>query len=181
MDVRRATLDDVPEMLAISNHYAAVTAANFAIEPERLADWEASFRETHERYPWLVAADDDVVAGFAKASPWKGRCAYVYSAEITVYVCSSHHRRGVGRALYDRLLATLRAQGYRSALGGISLPNPASIALHEAVGMERVAVLRRIGWKFDRWHDVGYWQAQLVDADTAPGPVRSVSEVWGES
>ncbi|MHC5114134.1 MAG: GNAT family N-acetyltransferase [Planctomycetota bacterium] len=169
MDIRLATLDDVAAILEISNHYAAETPANFAIEPESPADWEATFRATHEQYPWLVAVADGEVVGWAKASPWKGRCAYAYSAEVSVYIRPTHHRRGIGRALYDRLLATLRAQGYRSAIGGITLPNDASVALHESFGMERAAVFRSVGWKFERWHDVGYWQVQF---DDGPPPDR---------
>jgi phosphinothricin acetyltransferase len=177
--VRRATFADVPAMLAISNHYALTTPANFAVEPESLESWQVTFNATHEMYPWLVAVDDESrsneILGFAKASPWKGRCAYEFAAETTVYIRSEHHRRGVGRALYTKLLATMKAQGYMCALGGIALPNDASVALHEACGFTHVGTLRRVGWKFDRWHDVGYWQALLAnDPDPPPRPLRSV-------
>lgn len=179
MRVRRALFDDLAAIVAISNRAAVETAANFAIEPETVESWQRSFRETSAMYPWLVATDDDDRAlGFAKASPWKGRCAYTYSAEISVYVQPEHHGRGLGRALYTTLLATLAAQGYRSVLGGITLPNPASVRLHESFGLRRVAVFERIGWKFDRWHDVGYWQGSLGDAAAPPGRLRPVEDVY---
>jgi L-amino acid N-acyltransferase YncA len=118
------------------------------------------------------------IVGFAKASPWKGRCAYAYSVEITVYIHPDAHRRGIGRLLYERLLATLKAQGYRTAFGGIALPNEASVGLHQSFGMTCIGVFRRVGWKFDRWHDVGYWQAVLNDdPDAVPQKVRPVREV----
>ena len=176
--IRLASLDDLPAILAISNHYVLHSTANFAIEPELLESWQESFLATSDKYPWFVAADTEgVILGFAKASPWKGRCAYEYAAEITVYVQPDQHGRGIGRALYEKLLTTMKAQGFQSVLGGIALPNDASVALHEALGMKRVAVLERVGWKFGRWHDVGYWQRLLQDVDTAPQPIRPVREV----
>ena len=178
--IRLATLDDLPAILAISNRAAEETAANFAVRPESLASWQESWRETHERFPWLVAADGSGdVLGFARASPWKGRCAYTYSAEVTVYVVPAHHGRGIGTALYARLFEMLAAQGYRTALGGITQPNPASVRLHESFGMKRVALFEGIGWKFGRWHDVGYWQVVFGDESAAPpARLRAVDEVW---
>lgn len=181
--IRLATIDDVAAILEISNHYARTTPANFAVEPEPLDMWLQSFDATHEMYPWLVAMSADeqsgAIIGFAKASPWKGRCAYTFAAETSVYIAPDACGRGVGRALYDRLFATLRAQGYRTLLAGITLPNEASVRLHEDMGMKRVALLERVGWKFDRWHDVGYWQVHLDAADEpAPQRIRPVREVF---
>jgi phosphinothricin acetyltransferase len=124
-----------------------------------------------------VAVDATAIAGFAKASPWKGRCAYAHSAETTVYLAADARGRGVGRALYEKLFAMLRAQGFRTLLAGITLPNEPSVRLHESMGMKRIALLERVGWKFDRWHDVGYWQVHLGESDEAPSPIRTVLEV----
>ncbi len=182
MKIGLAKADDLPAILAIANHYALTTAANFAIEPESLESWRNSYDETHEMFPWLVAIEisggDETVIGIAKASPWKGRCAYAHSAETTIYVHQDHHRRGAGRALNGSLLKTMTDQGYRSVIAGTALPNPGAIALHEAFGFERVALLKRIGWKFDRWHDVGYWQKQLRTDSSPPTAVRPVVEVF---
>jgi phosphinothricin acetyltransferase len=192
--IRLAAIDDITAILAISNHYALTTPANFAIEPEPLEQWQRDFEATREKYPWFVAIDDQFsndalsppshrsgtdgnrVFGFAKASPWKGRCAYAYAAETTVYVAPGLHRRGVGRALYATLLETLERQGYRTLLGGITLPNDASVGLHEALGFRKVAELVRVGWKFDRWHNVGYWEKVLGDATAPPETIKSVAE-----
>ncbi len=176
--VRLATLDDVPAILAMSNHYALTTPANFAIDPEPLELWQRDFETTSAKYPWFVAVDEkSSVIGFAKASPWKGRCAYAYSAETTVYVAPDLHRRGTGRMLYETLIRTLERQGYRTLLGGITLPNDASVGLHEALDFRKVAELERVGWKFGRWHNVGYWERTLGDASAPPMAIRSVNEV----
>ena len=178
-DVRLATPSDLPAILAISNGAALNTTANFAIEPETSDTWRADYDETHEMFPWLVAADDDTgaVVGFAKASPWKGRCAYEWTAETTVYVIPLQHGKRIGTALYTRLVETLRAQGYRTLLGGITQPNTPSVRLHEALGFRKVAMLEGVGWKFDRWHDVGYWQLNLTDGGDAPTTIKPVREI----
>ncbi len=91
-----------------------------------------------------------------------------------MYVHPDHHGRGLGTTLYTRLVATLRAQGYRTLLGGITQPNPASVKLHESLGFRLVAMLEHVGWKFDRWHDVGYWQLDLAADTDAPSPITPV-------
>jgi phosphinothricin acetyltransferase len=129
-------------------------------------------------FPWVVAADDDgALVGFAKASPWKGRCAYDWTAETTVYVHPDHHGRGLGRELYRRLVSILEAQGYQTLLGGITVPNPASVRLHESLGFRRVALLEQVGWKFGRWHDVGYWELRLQGDETPPTAIKPVGDV----
>lgn len=199
MLIRLAEFEDVSAILDISNWAAVNTPANFALEPETLATWEESWRETHEMYPWVVAEGETGganersekstlpltpslkgrgdILGFAKASPWKGRCAYNWSAEVTVYVHPEHHGKGIGKVLYGKLFPLLKAQGYRTLLGGITQPNEASVRLHESFGMKRVAMFETIGWKFEKWHDVGYWQLILRDDDTPPQRIRPVSEV----
>ncbi len=178
MLIRLADLEDVTAILDISNWAAANTPANFSIEPESLATWEESWRGTHEVYPWVVAEmDAGRIVGFAKASPWKGRCAYDWSVEVTVYVHPEHQGQGIGKALYGKLFPILMAQGYRSLLGGITQPNMASVRLHESFGMKRVAMFETIGWKFEKWHDVGYWQLMLRDDDAPPSTIKAVCDV----
>lgn len=162
---------------AITNWAIAHTVAHFATEPVEEVSVLGSYIATRTMHPWLVACEEGRVVGFAHSSPWKGRCAYDWTAEATVYVDEAFHRRGIGRALYERLFAVLRAQGYRSVLGGITLPNAASVRLHEAMGMERVALLADVGYKFGAWHTVGYWAVELNQAATPPAPVRPVAEV----
>ena len=177
MLVRLARDTDIPAITGSNDWYIARTAANFHAqltgEEAMLDQW----RHTRERYPWLVAEASGAVIGFARASPWKGRCAYDWSAEVTVYVHHEHHREGAGAALYVRLFEILRNQGYRTVLAGITQPNQASVRLHERMGMTKVGHMKRVGWKFQAWHDVGYWQLELVDDDAAPHTIKRVSEV----
>ncbi|WP_394824580.1 GNAT family N-acetyltransferase [Pendulispora albinea] len=173
-----ATLDDVPAILALANWAATNTTANFATGEEPLTEWIASWQATREYHPWLVARENGKVVGFAKSAPHRARGAYRWMAEVSVYVDPQRHERGLGRALYDRLLPTLRAQGYVTLLGGITSPNPASERLHAAVGFVRCGTYHRAGWKFGQWHDVGYWERHLQRADLPPQDLLPVREVW---
>jgi len=121
---------------------------------ERIAD----IQRTHV---WHVACIDDAVVGYAYAGPWRTRAAYRFAVETTVYLAPDRARQGLGRALYTRLLADLRDMGFHCAMGGIALPNEASVALHEAMGFVKVAHFREVGRKLDRWIDVAYWQRAL--------------------
>lgn len=171
VEIRRADQADVEVICRVSNEEAARSAANFAIQPEPLEEWLRNFRETQEFYPWLVTA-----GGFAKAAPWRQRDAYAHSVETTVYVEPDSQGKGVGRALCERLLTLLEAQGYHVALAGITLPNEASVRLHESLGLRKVAQFEQVGWKFGSWWDVGYW-SKLLREEPA-GRIRPVSEVW---
>ncbi len=129
---------------------------------------------TSATHPWLVAEVDGVAVGFAYASRHRARASYRWAADVAVYLDPAHHRRGIGRALYGALFGLLERQGIQVACAGITLPNAASVALHETCGFEPVGVYRRIGWKFGEWRDVGWWQLQLAPANDAapaePGP-----------
>lgn len=177
MRVRSVQRDDLPAIVAISNWAAEHTAANFAIEPESLESWVKSWEQTQRMYPWLVAElDGGPIIGFAKASSHKGRCAYAWTAEVSVYVHPEHHGQGIGTKLYGKLIPILKAQGYVTLLAGITSPNPASEKLHRTFGFRRVGVFERVGWKFNQWHNVGYWEVLLRDGDAEPLPVRTVAD-----
>jgi phosphinothricin acetyltransferase len=168
------------------------STCNFAIEPESLEAWRADWEVTHEMYPWFVAVEPPhpqplsqgergATVGFAKATPYHGRCAYSYAVEITVYVHPDYHGRGIGKALYGRLLSTLKAQGYHAVIAAIAQPNPVSVNLHESLGLSHAGTFRQVGQKFGRWHDVGYWYATLQGDDHEPGAIRPVCEVLREN
>jgi phosphinothricin acetyltransferase len=111
--------------------------------------------------PYIVAESDGEIVGYAYASKWKGRCAYKFSAEVTVYLSPDATTQGHGTRLYEVLFAELRQRSYHIAIAGIALPNPVSVALHERFGMEKVAHFNEVGFKFGHWVDVGYWQVKL--------------------
>lgn len=111
--------------------------------------------------PWLVAEQAGRVVGYAYATKWKARFGYRFSAEVTVYVAPADAGRRIGSNLYAELFPILRARGIHAVIGGIAMPNEASVALHEKFGMRKVAHFKEVGFKFDRWVDVGYWQCML--------------------
>ena len=176
--VLRATRADVPKVLELANWAARNTVANLATKPEELSSWVKAWEETQHFYPWLVARRDDALLGFAKASPHKTRGAYAWTADVSVYIRSDVHGQRIGTRLYGALIPLLRTQGFMTLIAGITSPNPSSERLHTAAGFERCGTFRRAGWKSGRWHDVGYWDLQLQDEDTAPRPLRPVDAVW---
>lgn len=163
MDIRDATLEDAGAIAAIYNPYVTDTLVTFETDPlseedmrKRMAGAQAA------SLPWLVATEGGAVFGYTHASPWKGRWAYRYSVETTVYLDPSRTRRGLGSQLYATLVERLRERGFHAAIGGIALPNAASVALHERLGFEKVAHFPQVGFKHERWIDVGYWQLLLA-------------------
>lgn len=161
-EIRDARASDAGTLATIYNHYIEHTVVTFEETPISAADMEQRLAECRAaQLPWLVIEDGGDMAGYAYASKWKGRCAYRYSVEVTVYLSPRRTGQGLGKQLYGNLFARLRSSGYHVAMGGIALPNDASIALHESFGMKKVAHFSEVGYKFDRWIDVGYWQLIL--------------------
>ena len=175
--IRLAEEADLEQFAEIVNHYIETSAINFHDRPQSEEDWETTWQVLHERYPFVVAAKDDVVGGIAYASPWKMRGAYQWTCEVTVYIRAGHERQGLGKALSERMLQILDAQGYRAVVAVIALPNEASVALHESLGYEHAGTLKQLGFKRDAWRDVSFWQRINGDHTTAPEPIKAVSEV----
>jgi phosphinothricin acetyltransferase len=169
MVVRPATARDAAAIAAIYNPHVSGTIVTFEEEPVTDAEMARRIAEIVPRLPWLVGEVDGAVAGYAYASPWKTRSAYRYSVETSIYMAADRAGRGLGRRLYTALLDDLRTRGFQVAIGGISLPNDASVALHERLGFVPVAVFPGVGWKLGRWVDVGYWQFALGPAGRVPG------------
>src|ERR1700722_20697855 len=122
---------------------------------------EQRIAETLTGLRWLVWEEGRVIQGYAHASKWKGRCAYRYSVESTAYLADGSTGRGIGTRLYEALFTALRQSKMHVVMGGIALPNDASIAMHEKLGFEKVAHFREVGCKFGKWIDVSYWQLFL--------------------
>ncbi|MBL0926501.1 MAG: N-acetyltransferase family protein [Phycisphaerales bacterium] len=171
MLIRPAQPEDFPAVAALTNVFIRETAIHFGYDPVTADDLHKAWAGHRDRYPWLVAELEGRFAGYAKAGPWRERAAYQWTPESGIYVEPWTQRRGVGRALYVRLFEVLRAQGYHSLVAGITLPNEPSVRLHEAVGFVPAGVIARAGWKFGRWHDVGFWQKPLAPEGHTPGPI----------
>jgi L-amino acid N-acyltransferase YncA len=145
------------------------SATSFEAEPPAPQEMQRRMAEILAELPWLVCVLDGRAAGFAYASRHRERQAYQWSLEVSLYVAGDAHRRGVGRRLYGVLFDLLRRQGYCNVYSGITLPNDASVGLHEAMGFEKIGVYSRVGFKLGEWHDVGWWQLGLRDAGAQPG------------
>lgn len=161
--IRVATPADVPAVADILAHYVRTAHVTFDIEPRSVAAWGEWYDHhvAHGPYHLLVADVDGTVAGYATSGPLRPKPGYRTSAEVSVYLRPDATGRGVGRALYDRLLTALSEDGFHRAYAGIALPNAASIALHERVGFHHIGTFHEIGFKFGRWIDVAWYERPL--------------------
>ena len=161
---------DAAACAAIYAPYVEGRGTSFEESPPTPAELSARIERISASHAWLVAEIGGEVAGFAYASPHRERRAYRWTAETSVYVGGSHQRTGVGRSLYSGLLDLLVRQRVHVACAGITLPNDASVALHEALGFELVGTYREIGFKAGAWRDVSWWQRILGRADAGRPP-----------
>jgi phosphinothricin acetyltransferase len=160
--IRAVTEADSSAICEIYNHYIEHSIITFEETPVAVEEMAVRIGEITAALPWYVFDRAGEVLGYAYASAWKSRCAYRYSAETTVYLAERATGQRIGTRLYERLISELRSKSFHNAIGGIALPNEASVALHESLGFEKVAHFKQVGWKFDRWIDVGYWELLLT-------------------
>jgi phosphinothricin acetyltransferase len=158
----------------------AASATSFELVAPTADEMALRVAKARAHGPWLVWHEGGRVEGFAYASPHSERAAYQWSVNVSVYVAGAARRRGIARALYGALFSLLRVQGYYAAHAGITLPNPASVGLHESLGFRPVGVYRAVGYKLGAWHDVGWWQLPLRERFGEPSPPRPPSAVQPE-
>jgi L-amino acid N-acyltransferase YncA len=153
---------DVEAIAKIYNHYVLNTIITFEEIEVSTEEMSARIKQTQSaNMPWLVAEQNGVVVGYAYASTWKARAAYRHTLESTVYLDPAQTGKGIGTQLYNALFALLREKSIHVVIGVIALPNKASIILHEKFGMHKAAHFSEVGFKLNRWLDVGYWQVTL--------------------
>ena len=169
MKVRDAVPADALSIQTIYAPFVTNTIISFEETAPTVAEMRQRIESIRGHYPCLVAEERGEVIGYAYASQHRTRAAYRHSVDVTVYVAEGAQRRGVGRALYGELLQAAVTLGYHAAFAGIALPNDASVGLHEAVGFTPVGVYREVGYKFGKWHDVGWWQRLLWMAPALQG------------
>jgi L-amino acid N-acyltransferase YncA len=165
--IRLVCEEDAEQIAQIYAPFVKDTPVSFELEPPTPSQMRQRVNQVLECLPWLVCESAGHVMGYVYASPHRSRPAYQWSVDVTVYIHQGHHRSGVGRALYTSLFQLLRLQGFYNAYAGITLPNAASVGLHEALGFEPVGIYRAVGYKHGAWHDVGWWHLPLL-AHTAP-------------
>lgn len=160
--IRAATSADIKSLVEIYNYYIENTAITFEENTIDVAELTKRIALVTEfGLPWLVLEHQGHIIGYAYATKWKERSAYRFAVESTVYLHHQHLGLGFGYKLYNALFDELKRRELNTVIGGITLPNAASVALHEKLGMKKVAHFERIGFKFGQWLDVGYWQLNL--------------------
>ena len=160
--IRSVHKDDAGALCSIYNHYVKNTRVTFEVQEVAAEVFARRISEISATHPWLVAEREGQIIGYAYASPWRVREAYRLSVETTVYLAPGESGQGTGTLLYLQLLEELRSRGFHTAIGGIALPNNASVKLHEKLGFTKVAHFKEVGYKMDSWVDVSYWQKFLV-------------------
>lgn len=167
MHVRMANRKDAAAVLAVYAPYCS-TPITFELEPPDLEDIEERIATTLQKYPWLVMIDGHDVVGYAYAHGFRDRAAYRWSVETSVYVAQTHHKKGVASSLYEILLTMLKAQGFVSAIAGVTLPNEASVILHRKFGFQPAGEFKKVGFKSGAWHAVGFFELELNPASPTP-------------
>jgi phosphinothricin acetyltransferase len=185
LTIRLATLADAEQLQAIYAPYCA-TPISFELEPPSVAQMAGRLAKVLGPYPWLICEDAGAALGYAYAGQHRERAAYHWSVDTTVYVRQGRQRQGVGRRLYQALLAVLPLQGYVNAYAGVTLPNAGSVGLHEAMGFQLVGVYEQVGFKCGAWHDVAWYQRPLQarpGEPAAPLPLEEVchTAAWREA
>ncbi|MGB0849669.1 MAG: GNAT family N-acetyltransferase [Bacteroidia bacterium] len=156
--IREANQSDVQKITDIYNHYVRETVVTFDLTERPISFFSEKMAVLQKDYPFLVATEDDIPIGYAYASPWKQKDAYKQTAELTIYMDHSNLGKGIGLRLYNALLSSLPLFDIVTAIGGITVPNETSVKLHEKLGFKKVAEFEKVGFKFDKWLNVEYWQ-----------------------
>ncbi|UTW66107.1 N-acetyltransferase [bacterium SCSIO 12643] len=159
--IRTVGKQDAKSIARIYNHYVKYSIVTFDEYEISADEIEKRIEHWDKKYPWFVLEHDGEVVGYAYGSEWKKKSAYRSSVETTVYLVHNVIGKGLGHQLYSALISELKEMGFRMLIGCISLPNPESIRLHEKLGFEKKGQLDQMGFKLDRWIDVGYWQLKV--------------------
>lgn len=162
IDIRSARIEDATDLVAIYAPYVENTAITFETQVPTVSEFASRIEKTLGNFPYLVAIEEGALVGYAYASTYYARAAYDWTVELSVYIQQEARGKGIGTLLYNALERELIARGFKNFLACIALPNPASIALHEKRGYEQVAHFKKVGYKFDTWHDIVWLQKSLV-------------------
>jgi len=179
--VRIATPDDAAGILAIYAPIVRDTVISFEFEPPSVDTMAGRVSATLGRWPWLVCECDGVLLGYVYATSHRERAAYQWCVEVSAYIAAAARRTGVARALYRALFELLAQQGFLNAYAGITLPNEASVGLHESLGFRKLGNYEHIGHKFGAWHDVGWWALTLGELRREPAPPIPFPQLRGSA
>ena len=158
--IRKARASDARSIASIYNQYILNSTVTF--EEKKVDSTTIVNRiRTNKKLKWWIFERDDILMGYAYSTKWKTRSAYRFTVESSVYVAQKYQHKGIGKALYINLIKSLKDDGFRRILAGISLPNKNSVIFHEKLGFKKVGQLEAVGYKFNRWIDVGYWELKI--------------------
>jgi phosphinothricin acetyltransferase len=164
--IRLVRQKDAVSIVNIYNYYIKNSVITFEEIPLSIHEMEERIRKISDQYPWLVWEESGDVTGYAYVNTWKEKSAYRFAAELSIYIKDGFQGKGMGRELLNRLLEKVRKTNIHALVAGITLPNEASVALHEKFGFKNIACFKEIGFKSDKWLDVGYWELILPPAGT---------------
>ncbi|PHR70194.1 MAG: phosphinothricin acetyltransferase [Lutibacter sp.] len=156
--IRDFHIDDIEQLVEIYNYYIENTVITFDKNPCSVDDFEQKIKPIYKKYPFIVFEENNEILGYAYGSSWRPKPSYKFTVESTIYLNSDAQGKGIGTKLYTELLKQLKQQNFHTIIGGLTLPNAASIKLHEKLGFKKVAHFKQVGRKFDEWLDVGFWQ-----------------------
>jgi L-amino acid N-acyltransferase YncA len=156
--IRAVSLNDATAICNIYNYYVLNTTVTFEEKEVTEGELKNRISDITKKYPWIVYEIEGEVIGYAYASAWRVRSAYRYSTELAIYLKNGKSGKGIGSQLYEQLLNLLERQDIHAVIGGIALPNEGCIALHKKFGFEKTAHFKEVGFKFNKWVDVAYWQ-----------------------
>ena len=161
--VRAATPEDAPALLAVYAPYVQQTAITFEYQVPSLEEFEERIEKTKQKFPYLVAEEEGILQGYAYASAYYNRAAYDWTVELSIYIREKARGKHIGSQLYASLERNLQETGFVNLLVCIALPNNASLTFHKKHGYEQVAHFKKVGYKFDKWHDIVWMQKRLLD------------------
>ena len=156
--LRPVSQHDAKAIATIYNYYVRHSIATLDELPMSEHESAQVINEQPANLPWIVYQQSNQVLGYAYARQWNLRSGYKLTLETTVYVKHNHLGMGIGKALYKDLILKLKQSGVKVIIAGISLPNKHSVTFHELFGFKKVAHFKQVGYKFEQWIDVGYWE-----------------------
>jgi L-amino acid N-acyltransferase YncA len=159
--IRDAKLSDAKDFVRIYSPYVLNAPISFELSVPTEDDFRGRIESVTKNFPWILCETGNFISGYAYANTFRTRPAYNWSVECTVYVSQDFHRQGIARALYTELFARLKKKGLVNIIAGVTLPNEASVRLHESMGFRQVGIFKDLGFKMNQWWDVGFWQLQL--------------------